>query len=48
MLEVVLRLLDFVLVIDVAVGHPVARSLGPDQVEDVFHPCRYIARRSMP
>ena len=35
-LEVVLRLLDLVLVVDVAVGHATERAIGPGQVEDTF------------
>ena len=35
-LEVVLRLLDFVLVIDVAVGDAITGAFGPDQVIDVL------------
>ena len=42
MLEVVGRLLDFVLVIDVAVG----QAFRPGQVKTFSTPCRYMARRS--
>ena len=35
--EVVLRLLDFVLVIHIAVGHLAQRTIGPHDVEDALH-----------
>lgn len=44
LIKIIARLLDFVLMVDLAVGH----MLVPLDVIDGIFPCRYMVRRSRP
>ena len=48
LLKVKRRHFNFVLVIHIAIGHLTGRGVGPDEIIDRLHPCKYMAILSNP